>query len=159
MCRRRVRVQFEEIFAFVAALGNRRIDGNTGEQVVLVALTQLFDAVVLRKDLTGLVAFAALKDGHVLDNAEHGKVGLFNEGDLLAHVLQRDLLRRGHEDAASQRRDVLQVVHHGQVLVRSTRWRVDDQIVEFAFAPVDVQEELLDHVIFTRPLPYHRLFE
>ena len=102
------------------------------------------------EDLALVRTLGTHEAGHVLDDAQDPDAGLAAEVDLLAHVEQGDLLRRGHDDGAVDAA-LLQEAVHAEVLVAGPRRGVDEQ--EVHGPPLDVLEELLDEAVLLRAAP------
>jgi len=73
---------------------------------------------------------------------------------LLSHIGHGDFLRSGdHHRTIDIRR--LQVLHDGDVLVRSSRWGVDNEIIQLV--PNNIRQKLLDKTVFARTSPNNRV--
>lgn len=70
-----------------------------------------------RENVRTLGAIGTHKSAHVLHDAQHLDARFVAKRQLLAHVLQRNLLRRRHDDGAVTR-DALHALHDGDVFVR-----------------------------------------
>src|SRR6185436_4999183 len=108
-------------------------------------------AAAVAEDLGALLAVAADEVAHVLDHAEQRDVELAEHADGLAHVGDRDALRRGDHDRARHRH----ALGHRQRHVAGAGRQVDDEVVELA--PLHVAHELLHRAVQHRPAPDDRL--
>ncbi|RUP51119.1 hypothetical protein BC936DRAFT_149776 [Jimgerdemannia flammicorona] len=89
------------------------------------------------------LAIRAHEPAHVLYHTDNGDLDLAAEVDLPAHILQRNLLRRGDDDRTVDAR-FLKEGGDAEMLV-GCAWRsVDEEIVELA--PFDVTEESFDEI-------------
>ena len=87
---------------------------------------------------------------HVLDDAEHGHVDLFEHLQRLARIEQGNILRRGDDHRTGYRHALAQ----GQLDVAGAGRQIDDQIIEID--PIGVAEQLLQGLGDHRPAPDHR---
>ena len=77
------------------------------------------------ENLTLVAAIRADEATHVLDDAEHARSRLLTKVDLLAHIRESYFLRSCHDDGA-EHVSLCQILDHGNVLIRSPRWCVND---------------------------------
>src|SRR6266566_736820 len=136
-------------FAGVAANADARIDFNFAENGHAIG-NRGFRAFAVAEDVHRLAAVRAREGAHVLDHAEHLHVHLAKHFDGLAHVVERDGRRRSDHDGAGDRNGLDQ----GQLHVAGARWKINDQIIQFA--PFHAAQELRDHAVEHRPAPNHR---
>ena len=93
---------------------------------------------------------AADVHAHVLDDAEHRHVDLFEHLERLARVEQGDVLGRGHDHRARDR----DLLAQGELNVTGTGGQVDDQVVEIV--PVGIGQQLFQRAGDHRSAPDHR---
>ena len=75
---------------------------------------------------------------HVLDDAEHRHVDLFEHAQPFARIGKRDVLRRGDDDRTRERHPL----GEGQLDIAGAGRQVDDEVVEIA--PIGVAEQLVE---------------
>lgn len=97
-----------------------------------------------------MLAVGAYESAHVLGQAQDANARLAAKVELLAHVEQRHLLRRGDDDGAVDAA-LFEKRVYAQVLVAGARRRVDEHKVQVA--PLHVLEELLDQAVLLGPAP------
>ena len=78
---------------------------------------------------------------HVFNHSKDWEMRFATKGDFLAHISDRDLLWCCDDDSAVWI-VVWEVLHNRNVLIGGSRWRVDDQKVQFA--PTHILKKLLD---------------
>ena len=88
--------------------------------------------------------------GHVLHDAQHWNVDLFEHLQRLARIQRGDLLRRGHDHRPGHR----DLLGQGQLDIAGARWQVHQQVVQVV--PAGVVEQLGQGRGGHRPAPDHR---
>mmetsp|Transcript_8480 Transcript_8480/g.52987 ORF Transcript_8480/g.52987 Transcript_8480/m.52987 type:complete len:373 (-) Transcript_8480:54-1172(-) len=87
-----------------------------------------------------------LESRHVLHHSQHPQPHLFAKVQFLAHVVDRHVLRGGHDNCSVHTIGGMEQLGERDVLVRGPWWGVDDKVVEFG--PIHVLEELFDEAVF-----------
>uniref|UniRef100_A0A8W7P1Q1 Uncharacterized protein n=1 Tax=Anopheles coluzzii TaxID=1518534 RepID=A0A8W7P1Q1_ANOCL len=142
----------DEIFPLIAALCEARIERQLAQVRYLHLDAHLFGAASPGGEDARLGrALGAHERAHVLDHAHHRDGKLLAERYLLAHVEQRDLLRRRHQHCAPRTVRPLEEGRRGQMLVGRAGRRIQHQIVQLS--PVDLGQELANHAVLLRPPP------
>ena len=85
-----------------------------------------------------MTAVRTPKHGHILHHPQYRHRHLPEHGDPLDGILERDILRRRHDDRPVQ----LDLLRDGQLRVARSRRQIQDQHVQAA--PVDFVQELLE---------------
>lgn len=148
----RLGIRLEEVFSVVQRLRQCRFQWQLSQQFQVRVLAHLLGtASGSWEKESGVGAVGTHESGHVLDDAENRHFGLDAKADFLPDVEQRNLLRGAHNQCSVQRTSLEQELHQGNVLIRSSWWCVDQQIVHFS--PVDVFQELLDHSVLASTSP------
>src|SRR3569832_510752 len=83
-------------------------------------------AAALAEDVFGMAALAANVDAHVLDDAEHRHLYLFEHLETLAGVQQGDVLRRGDDDRAAHR----DALRERELNITGARRQIHHEIVQ-----------------------------
>ena len=97
-----------------------------------------------------MAAVGAAEEAHVLDQTQHGHLGLFEHCHAAASVDQRDVLRGGDDHRAGQRHPL----RHGQLRIAGAGRHVDDQHIQLA--PDHLAEHLLQRAHHHWAAPDHR---
>ena len=122
---------------------------NAAQERDLHGCRRLLGAAV-GEDLGAFAAFRTCEPAHVLDETENRHVDAAEHVQPLARIDERDVLRRGHDDCATERH----ALRHGELHVPGAGRHVDQQYVEFT--PFHVAEQLLQRALDHGPAPDHR---
>ena len=105
----------------------------------------------MAEDLMHGAAVRAAEAGEVLHHPEHGNVHHLRHTDGLFHDHGDELLRRGHDDDAVDRKRLKYRQRH----IAGARRHIHEQ--EIHVAPDHIRPELLDNVCDHRPAPHDRV--
>lgn len=128
---------------------NVRVQGHVAEEVQLVLHARPTHTLAGAEHVRVAVAVRAAEDGHVLHKPQQRDVDLLEHVDALDRVLDRQRVRRRHDDRAVQH----DLLRDAELRVARARGQVEHEHVEAA--PVDLVQELLQRLHDHHAAPHH----